>query len=189
MSTDKTKPVPKKASEFDVLMQVLKDPRRFIIQILTLATVFFSAWMTWKFLMVLTASESPIVVILSGSMRPGYRRGDVYLLNNHTVPLQLGEIVVYNVKGRNIPIVHRVHVIHETLKNNYYILTKGDNNTVHDVGLYAEGQSWLDRSSVYGKYFIYAPYFGMFTIWITDYPWLKTVILAVMGLFVLTGKD
>lgn len=62
------------------------------------------------------------------------------------------------------------------------------------------GQSWLSRSEIYGKYIVYAtktrlshpsyaPYFGMFTIWITDYPKLKYIILAVMGLFVLTGKD
>ena len=88
----------------------------------------------------------------SGSMRPGYRRGDLYLLSNRTDPLEVGNIVVYNTKGRNIPIVHRIHAIHETylpsncahecrIDNQYYILTKGDNNTVHDVGLYAEGMS------------------------------------------------
>ena len=55
---------PKTAGELDVLMQVLRDPKRFLVQVFTLATVFFSAWMTWKFLMCVTESESPIVVIL-----------------------------------------------------------------------------------------------------------------------------
>lgn len=48
----------------------------------------------------------------SGSMLPEYRRGDVLLIDNRFHTIKIADIVVYNIPGRNIPIVHRVHVIH-----------------------------------------------------------------------------
>lgn len=29
----------------------------------------------------------------------------------------------------------------------------------------------------------------MFTIWTTDYPWLRYAILGIMGVFILIGKE
>lgn len=64
--------------------------------------------MLWKGLSVATDSPSPIVVVLSGSMEPAFQRGDLLFLWNRGQDTQIGEIVVYNVKGKDIPIVHRV---------------------------------------------------------------------------------
>ena len=49
-----------------------------------------------------------IVVVLSGSMEPGYWRGDILFLNMGKAPFRAGEVVVFNLKERDIPIVHRV---------------------------------------------------------------------------------
>lgn len=64
----------------------------------------------WKGLSVISDSPSPIVVVLSGSMEPAFQRGDLLLLWNRNFfsETNVGEIVVYNVKGKDIPIVHRV---------------------------------------------------------------------------------
>lgn len=64
----------------------------------------------WKGLSVLSDSPSPIVVVLSESMEPAFQRGDLLLLWNRNLlgETAVGEIVVYNVKGKDIPIVHRV---------------------------------------------------------------------------------
>lgn len=64
----------------------------------------------WKGLSVLSDSPSPIVVVLSGSMEPAFQRGDLLLLWNRNLLTEtsVGEVVVYNVKGKDIPIVHRV---------------------------------------------------------------------------------
>ncbi|XP_008933590.1 PREDICTED: signal peptidase complex catalytic subunit SEC11A isoform X2 [Merops nubicus] len=73
-----------------------------------------SALMIWKGLMVVTGSESPIVVVLSGSMEPAFHRGDLLFLTNRIEdPIRVGEIVVFRIEGREIPIVHRVLKIHE----------------------------------------------------------------------------
>lgn len=64
--------------------------------------------MMWKGLSVYTNSPSPIVVVLSGSMEPAFQRGDLLFLWNRSPRAEVGEIVVYNVRGKDIPIVHRV---------------------------------------------------------------------------------
>jgi signal peptidase len=54
--------------------------------------------MLWKGLSVASASSSPIVVVLSGSMEPAFQRGDLLFLWNRSPRTEVGEIVVYNVR-------------------------------------------------------------------------------------------
>jgi signal peptidase I len=105
------------------------SPRRTAQQILNFALILSTAFMLWKSLSVLTNSPSPIVVVLSGSMEPAFQRGDLLFLWNRgglgeemgatagsgiaesvwgNRRTRVGEIVVYNVRGKDIPIVHRV---------------------------------------------------------------------------------
>ena len=64
-----------------------------VLQVLNFAMVVSSALMMWKGLMVLTGSESPIVVVLSGSMEPAFHRGDLLFLTNYEdVPIRVGDI-------------------------------------------------------------------------------------------------
>ncbi len=84
------------------------QPRQIAAQVLNFALVLSTAFMMWKGLSVFTNSPSPIVVVLSGSMEPAFQRGDLLFLWNRGVDTHVGEIVVYNVRGKDIPIVHRV---------------------------------------------------------------------------------
>lgn len=79
-----------------------------LTQALNFALVLSTAFMLWKSLSVITASPSPIVVVLSGSMEPAFQRGDLLLLWNRSPRAEVGEVVVYNVPGKEVPIVHRV---------------------------------------------------------------------------------
>ena len=90
------------------LAPYLSNPRQSLQQVLNFALVLSTAFMLWKSLSVLTNSQSPIVVVLSGSMEPAFQRGDLLFLWNRDQQAEVGEIVVYNVKGKDIPIVHRV---------------------------------------------------------------------------------
>ena len=83
-------------------------PRQIATQVLNFALVLSTAFMLWKGLSVVTDSPSPIVVVLSGSMEPAFYRGDLLFLWNRGHNTQTGEVVVYNVQGKDIPIVHRV---------------------------------------------------------------------------------
>lgn len=68
-------------------------------------------------------------------------------------------------------------------------LTKGDNNSVDDRGLYAPGQYWLSHKDVVGRARGFLPYVGMVTIFMNEYPKLKYAILAFLGLYVLIHRE
>ena len=46
-------------------------------------------------------------------MEPAFQRGDILFLNNQDDNIRVGEIVVFKIKGREIPIVHRILKVHE----------------------------------------------------------------------------
>lgn len=74
------------------------DKRQFFYQVLSFGMIVSSALMIWKGLMVVTGSESPIVVVLSGSMEPAFHRGDLLFLTNYEhEDIRVGEIVVFKV--------------------------------------------------------------------------------------------
>ena len=64
----------------------------------TAGLIVTSALIIWKSLMIATGSESPVVVVLSGSMEPAFYRGDILFLYLAKRPTRLGEIVVFNVE-------------------------------------------------------------------------------------------
>jgi signal peptidase len=84
------------------------SPRALAIQILNFAFIMSTAFMMWKGLSIVANSQSPIVVVLSGSMEPAFQRGDLLFLWNRGLDTKIGDIVVYKVQGKDIPIVHRV---------------------------------------------------------------------------------
>ena len=181
------------SDQMDALRNLWRNKRQLAFQGLNLAMIVFSALMIWKSLMVYTSSESPVVVVLSGSMEPAFQRGDILFLNNDPGPVEAGEVVVFKIEGRDIPIVHRVLSVHEGVgeegEHSTRYLTKGDHNHIDDRGLYNPGQMWLERKHILGRARGALPYVGMVTIILNDYPALKWVLVGIMGLFVLTNKD
>lgn len=47
-------------------------------------------------------------------MEPAFARGDILFLSNPRKPIDIGEICVFKIPGRDIPIVHRVIDRHDT---------------------------------------------------------------------------
>ncbi|KAJ3076951.1 Signal peptidase complex catalytic subunit S11C [Podochytrium sp. JEL0797] len=164
--------------------------RQVLHQILNFFLVVSSALAMWKGMAVVTNSESPIVVVLSESMEPAMQRGDLLLLSMFDTPIRVGDITVFKIAGKDIPIVHRVLEVHDNATTGkHYLLTKGDNNPVDDRGLYNRQQMWVTEKEVVGRVTAYLPYIGMVTIILNDYPQLKVVLLGVMGIFVLITKE
>ncbi|KAJ1880244.1 Signal peptidase complex catalytic subunit [Kickxella alabastrina] len=156
--------------------------RSLLVQGLTFLSVLTSAFMIWKGLSLFTNSESPVVVVLSGSMEPAYYRGDILFLHNGYSPIEIGEVVVYKVKEKPIPIVHRVLKVHnDNTSGKQFLLTKGDNNNeADDRGIYNPGQKWISRDDIIGRVRGFVPYAGMGTIWMNDYPQLKMILLGTL---------
>ncbi|KAJ4305000.1 Signal peptidase complex catalytic subunit [Kalmusia sp. IMI 367209] len=166
------------------------QPRQLAAQVLNFALVLSTAFMLWKGLSVASDSPSPIVVVLSGSMEPAFERGDLLFLWNRGLDTQIGEIVVYNVKGKDIPIVHRVVRRFGGGKSPLRLLTKGDNNIADDTELYAAGQTHLNRKEdVIGSVVGFVPFVGYVTILLSEYPWLKQAMLGIMGLMVVLQRE
>ncbi|KAL6055993.1 Signal peptidase complex catalytic subunit S11A [Balamuthia mandrillaris] len=165
-------------------------PRLLLMQALSFGLIVASALTIWKTLILVTGSESPIVVVLSGSMEPAFQRGDLLFLSLPAdTPFQVGEIVVYKLDEREIPIVHRILKVHQRPDGEVELLTKGDNNTVDDRGLYTPGMQWLERHHIIGRTRGFLPYVGMVTIIMNDYPYFKFLLIGVLGIFVLANRE
>ncbi|CUM63607.1 uncharacterized protein PRCAT00001188001 [Priceomyces carsonii] len=156
--------------------------RQQLTQFLSLAYVFSSAFILWKSLSVVCNSHSPIVVVLSGSMEPAFQRGDILFLWNRDSRAKVGDVVVYEILGKTIPIVHRVLREHHNEKKQF-ILTKGDNNALDDLALYAKGQHYLNYDTdLIGTVKGYLPKLGYITILITENKYFKFGLLGLIGI-------
>ncbi|PCH37476.1 hypothetical protein WOLCODRAFT_140884 [Wolfiporia cocos MD-104 SS10] len=175
--------------------------RHVLLQVLNFMSVLASGFMMWKGLGLFTNTESPIVVVLSGSMEPAFYRGDLlFLTNPPDKRYQTGDITVYKIPGADIPIVHRVLETHDVayhekgviaaspLAHKQLLLTKGDNNHIDDLELY-QGLEWLERKHIVGKVRGFLPYVGYVTIAMNDFPQLKYALLGGLGLLALFQRE
>jgi len=123
-------------------------------------------------------------------MEPAFQRGDLLFLWNRAYPTAVGDVVVYKVKDKDIPIVHRVIQTFGGGKDPLQLLTKGDNNAADDTELYAPGQSYLNRATdVIGNVIGYIPGVGYVTIMLSEHPWMKTAMLGLMGAMVVLQRE
>lgn len=122
-------------------------------------------------------------------MSPAFERGDILFLTMGNEPLRAGDICVFNIKGKDIPIVHRIIKVHEDKNGKISVLTKGDHNPVHDRSLYNRNQVWINKEDIVARVKGYVPYFGMITIIMNDFPKVKYILLGALGLLVLVTRE
>ncbi|CBZ24079.1 putative signal peptidase type I [Leishmania mexicana MHOM/GT/2001/U1103] len=165
--------------------------RDVVHQVVTISLFLSVILVGWRGAAVITNCEASIVVVLSGSMEPGYHRGDVLLLHHRPeYPVEVGDIIVYTLPGQEIPIVHRVHRIHERAEDHKRLyLTKGDNNMNDDRFLFHGGREWVEQDMIIGKTFAYVPRIGYLTIMFNESKVIKYVALALLGFFMLTSTQ
>ena len=169
--------------------------RHLLQQTLALGMIVASALIAWKSLMLITGSESPIVVVLSEDMGPAMGRGDVVLLwLREPERVAGGDWCVYQLPGKDIPIVHRVVHVHRAAGSEgspTLLLTKGDANHGDDVPIYRDanpGMEWLRTPHLVGVGKAYVPWIGYATIAMSDYPPLKYLLIGGLAFFVLVGN-
>lgn len=56
-----------------------------------------SAFLLWNIGKIVTNTESPIVVVMTGSMEPAFQRGDLLLATHWKEELSVGDIVIFKV--------------------------------------------------------------------------------------------
>jgi len=74
-------------------------------------------------------------------MEPAFQRGDLLFLWNRSPRTEVGEVVVYNVRGKDIPIVHRVV--------RTYPEVEGKARKVKEITVYVFGALWRLLKSGY----------------------------------------
>ncbi|KAF9762627.1 Signal peptidase complex catalytic subunit SEC11 [Nosema granulosis] len=156
--------------------------RQILTQAINASYSVIGPYIIWKFVSLLLNNDSPIVVVLSESMSPGFERGDILWLRPKEYTT--GDMTVFQLYKNTIPIVHRAIKQFGTKT-----LTKGDNNRLDDVGLYRVNQYYLEPNDIKSCVFAYIPFFGMLTIWINTVPGLKPLILSIAGLLVFVNRE
>ncbi|KAI5168531.1 signal peptidase I [Pancytospora epiphaga] len=169
-------------SKRDIDMFLRLSYRQLLDQLVTASYSVFHMYMVWKVICIFLRNDSPIVCVLSESMEPGFKRGDILFLKPQKY--SVGDILVYQVYEGSIPIVHRI-----IRKVGNQLLTKGDNNRYNDIGLYRPGRRYLEPSETRAGVFGYIPYFGLPTIYINTVPGLKVALLAIAGFSVLFTRE
>lgn len=193
---------------------ISKSQKKFVYDVIAFIAVVGSALSMWNIGKVFTNTESPIVVVLTGSMEPAFFRGDLLLVTHFNEDLEMGDIIVFKIPNQEIPIVHRAMIIQihqdqqsepryelslldtfnkklikQPYDQEFNLLSKGDNNPVNDRGLYPHGVIWLNRKHIIGQIRGYCPYVGYLTIVINENPILKYSLLGSMLLSVMLSKD
>lgn len=136
------------------------------------------ALICFQFLVLVSGTNAPLSVVVSGSMEPVIYRGDIALLyNDYTKPLETGEIVAFRVSDDGPTILHRIIAINHTDNT---ILTKGDNNKVSDAHFLYRGR--LSKDRVDSRVWAIIPYVGRPFTWIIEWPLMK---YTLFGLFTL----
>lgn len=112
-------------------------------------------------------------VVVSGSMEPVFHRGDIVAVEKSNIlgiqefnpdDIKVGDIVVYDAKWVNEPVIHRVINITEINGTTYYVI-KGDHNNAPDP-YYVKASQITDKVMTIGDRPIVIPYIGYINLWI-----------------------
>lgn len=116
-------------------------------------------------------------VIISGSMEPNYRIGDIVVVKD-TENLQIGDVISFR-QGHSI-ITHRIIDITEDNGKIQY-LTKGDSNNATDSGK-------IENKLVEGKVIGKVPFLGKITLLLQGKIAIILVILIIYSYLSYSGK-
>ena len=102
-----------------------RKPASTISVIIPLAITLILALIVYKFVF--------FAVPISNSMLPTFARGDLILYQTYNTTPEIGDIIMFEVLGKNKPVTHRVYS-----KNAGFIQTKGDNAGIDPWNLYSK---------------------------------------------------
>ncbi|KAM0675171.1 Signal peptidase complex catalytic subunit [Gurleya vavrai] len=159
--------------------------RQILLQMIHAAYSVMGTYMLWKAIGIFMNNDSPIVVVLSESMYPGFERGDILFLSpKKYIDYKTGDMTVFQMNKNDIPIVHRA-----IKRFGNRMLTKGDNNKYDDVSLYRKGQYYLTEKDVLSRVVGNLPFCGMITIWVNSIPHMKFIAMTIIGLGVFFTRE
>ena len=112
-------------------------------------------------------------VVVSGSMEPAFYRGDIVAVQKSDLlgiqefnpkDVQVGDIVVYNAKWFDQPVIHRIIDIDEINGTTMYKI-KGDNNNAPDP-YYVTSSQIKEKVVTWGDNLVVIPKVGYLSLWL-----------------------
>ncbi|MHA2392010.1 MAG: signal peptidase I [Promethearchaeota archaeon] len=164
--------------------------KKIIVTVILIGLAFSGAFLIYFVMQIGLNTETPMVVVVSGSMEPNLYRGDLLFLRgkdgadiqNGTIEGKEGDIIVFNAHGiwshpPTDPIVHRVIDKWYVEGDGWYFRTKGDANALPDSGDVPE-------SHILGVVVGRIPYIGWVKIALTESGLLIPLLVIVSILLV-----
>jgi len=165
--------------------------KKVIIAVVMICIAFFGSFLLYFGLQVALNTEAPIVIVVSGSMEPTIREGDLLFvmganpedIKNGTAEDKNGDVIVFDARGLwagapEEPIVHRVvdkHLVGDT----WYFRTKGDANSLPD-------QAFVPESRIIGVVIGGIPYVGWVKIILTESGLLIPLLVIISAFLVIS---
>ncbi len=166
--------------------------RKVIIAVILIIFAFSGSFLIYFILQISLNTNTPMVVVISGSMEPTILKGDLLFvqgkdpaqIKNGTIVGKEGDVIVFdawNLPGwfnpPRDPVVHRV--VDKWYDGGWYFLTKGDANPTVDDGPVPENR-------VLGVVVGRIPYIGWIKILLTDSGLLIPLLVIVSALLIIS---
>jgi len=165
--------------------------KKVIIAVVMICIAFFGSFLVYFGLQVALNTEAPIVIVVSGSMEPSIREGDLLFvmganpedIKNGTAEDRNGDVIVFDARGLwagapEEPIVHRV-IDKYLVGDTWYFRTKGDANSIPD-------QAPVPESRKIGVVIGGIPYIGWVKILLTESGLLIPLLIIISALLVIS---
>ena len=124
-------------------------------------------------LLVVLIAAQHLNVVVSGSMEPAFYRGDIVLIQKtnflgiqefNVDDIQKGDVVVYDAKWYDQPVIHRVIDIVDINGSTMYKI-KGDNNNKTDP-YYVTPEQIQSKVVTFGDNLVVIPKIGYLSLWL-----------------------
>lgn len=165
--------------------------KKVIIAVVMICVAFFGSFLVYFILQVSLNTESPIVVVISGSMEPTIHEGDLLFvmgvdpenIKNGTAVDKDGDVIVFDARGLwfgapQEPIVHRV-IDKYQIGDTWYFRTKGDANSLPDAAPVPE-------DNILGVVVGGIPYIGWVKIFLTESGLLIPLLIIISALLIIS---
>ncbi len=163
--------------------------KKIIIAVVMISIAFLGSFLVYFILQISFNTETPIVVVVSGSMEPQIHEGDLLFvmgrepenIKNGTIIDKDGDIIVFNAQGLwpsapIEPIVHRV-IDKYQVGDTWYFRTKGDANSIPD-------QAPVPETRIIGVVVGGIPFIGWVKIFLTDSGLLIPLLVIISALLI-----